>query len=116
MRRHLDTQNVAKVFGFLASRTDLLKGKDFISHIFTGRPLELSNRKIKSAKGVDPPETASPEVLSWTVNGERKRCSLVTRPLAVCGHAYSETNVDLKLPNEQSIRSYYMINYRIKNL
>ena len=83
---------------FSSIQNGFVKRKDFISHIFTGRPLELSNRNIKSTNGADPPETASPEVLSWTVNGERKRCSLVTRPLAVCGQTYSETNVDLKTP------------------
>ena len=37
---------------------------------------------------------------TYTANGERDRWSLVTRLLDVCGHTYSETNVDLKLPND----------------
>ena len=41
------------------------------------------------------------EVQTWTANvdGKRDRWSLVTWLLDVCGHTYSETNVDLKIPN-----------------
>ena len=53
----------------------------------------------KNVEGFELTETALPEVQTWTANGEGDLWSLVTRLLHVCGHAYSETNVDLKLPN-----------------
>ena len=67
-----------------------------------GNAWELSNSKEKSAERVEIPKTALPEVHAWTANGERDRWRLFTWLLDVCGHAYSETNVDLKLPNVES--------------
>ena len=61
-----------------------------------GRTFE---QEEKNVEGFELTETALPEVQTWTANGERDLWSLVTRLLRVCGHTYSETNVDLKLPN-----------------
>ena len=61
-----------------------------------GRTFE---QEEKNVEGFELTETALPEVQTWTANGERDLWSLVTRLLHVCGHTYSETNVDLKLPN-----------------
>ena len=58
--------------GFLVSQTDRLWRKDFNSHII-GHAWELSNRKRKSVRGVQLPETALPEVQTWTANGARDR-------------------------------------------
>ena len=52
-----------------------------------------------SVQGFEVPETALPEVQTWAKNGKRDLWSLVTRLLHVCGHTYSEINVNLKLPN-----------------
>ena len=83
---------------FLASQMDWLWRKDFTSYISIASKWELSNKKRKNVEGVQLPETALPKVQTWTANGERQRRSLVTWLLEVCGHTYSEKNVDLKLP------------------
>ena len=63
-----------------------------------GNAWELSNSEEKSAERVKVPETALHEVHAWTANGERDRWRLFKWLLDVFGHAYLETNVDLKLP------------------
>ena len=81
---------------FLASQTEWLWRRDFTSQIFIGHTREQEDKKRRRS-------LITWNCLTWgsNVDGKRDRWSLVPWFLDVCGYAYSETNVDLKLPKEE---------------
>ena len=71
-----------------------MKKRLHLTYILIGHRRALSNRKTKTVEGTQVPEAALPENKRWTANGEHDRWSLVTLPLDVCSHTYSQTNMD----------------------
>ena len=70
----------------------VMKKRLHLTYILIGHTWALSNRKTKTVEGAQVLETALPENITWTANGEHDRWSLVTDPLQ--SHTYSETNID----------------------
>ena len=77
----------------------VLKKRLQFTYIYRTYVRTFEQEEKNSGQGFEVPETALPEVQTWAKNGKRDLWSLVTRLLHVCGHTYSEINVNLKLPN-----------------